>query len=116
MALPAWAAAIVAGSEAAAIVAEAAEGAVAEVARTNGDTARAYLLDATTLGLPAGPLVAVGVVIAARPDPMLLRRRLAALRAIGPRWSSEAASSKAPWRETRPQVGFRPVTPLATAG
>lgn len=85
LALPAWAAATVAGGEAAAIVAEAADGAIAEVARTNGDTARAYLLDATTLGLPVGPLVAVGVVIAARPEPALLRRRLTALRAIGER-------------------------------
>ena len=31
-------------------------------------------------------------------------------------WSSEAASSKQPWRETRPQVGFRPVLPLAADG
>ena len=31
-------------------------------------------------------------------------------------WSSEAASSKAPLTDTRPQVGFRPVTPLAADG
>ncbi|MNK96140.1 hypothetical protein D3C87_1164070 [compost metagenome] len=40
----------------------------------------------------------------------------AALRVIGPMWSSEAASSKAPWRLTRPHVGFRPVMPLAADG
>ena len=31
-------------------------------------------------------------------------------------WSSEAASSKQPKRETRPQVGFKPVLPLAAEG
>ena len=39
-----------------------------------------------------------------------------ALRHIGPMWSSEAASSKQPKRETRPQVGFNPVLPLAADG
>ena len=39
-----------------------------------------------------------------------------ALRHIGPMWSSEAASSKQPKRETRPQVGFKPVLPLAAEG
>src|SRR5690349_2497496 len=39
-----------------------------------------------------------------------------ALRHIGPMWSSDAASSKQPWRETRPQVGFRPVLPFAAEG
>ena len=40
----------------------------------------------------------------------------AALRAMGPMWSSVAASSNTPWRLTRPQVGLRPVTPLAAQG
>ncbi|MCY1457007.1 hypothetical protein D9M71_742640 [compost metagenome] len=39
-----------------------------------------------------------------------------ALRVIGPIWSRLAASLKAPWRLTRPQVGFRPVRPLAAQG
>ena len=40
----------------------------------------------------------------------------AELRHIGPMWSSDAASSKQPKRETRPQVGFNPVTPFAAEG
>src|SRR5262245_35751434 len=39
-----------------------------------------------------------------------------ALRHIGPMWSRDAASSKQPWRDTRPQVGLRPVTPSAADG
>src|SRR5438477_9235954 len=40
----------------------------------------------------------------------------AALRHIGPMWSSDAASSKQPKRETRPHVGLMPVTPFAADG
>ena len=40
----------------------------------------------------------------------------AALRASGPIVSSECESGIAPWRDTLPQVVFRPVTPHAPAG
>jgi hypothetical protein len=40
----------------------------------------------------------------------------AAQRVIGPRWSSDADSTKEPWRLTRPQVGFSPVTPFMVEG
>ena len=39
-----------------------------------------------------------------------------ALRAMVPTWSSDAASSAAPWRLTRPHVGFSPVRPFAADG
>ena len=40
----------------------------------------------------------------------------AAVRVIGPIWSSESDSGNTPWRLTRPQVGLSPVTPLALEG
>src|ERR1044072_2807463 len=39
-----------------------------------------------------------------------------AVRASGPIVSSECESGIAPWRDTRPQVVFSPVTPQADAG
>jgi hypothetical protein len=45
-----------------------------------------------------------------------IRPQSSALRHIGPRWSSDAASSNAPKRDTRPQVGLSPVTPQAADG
>jgi hypothetical protein len=44
------------------------------------------------------------------------RAASATLRAIGPTWSSDAASGKTPSRDTRPHVGFRPTTPHQAAG
>src|SRR3954468_8073330 len=51
--------------------------------------------------------------------PAIVEKRSAqssALRASGPMWAGECESGIAPWRETRPQVVFKPVTPHADAG
>jgi len=91
MDLPAWACATVVTAETAALIAEAADGAVAEVARTAGDTARALLVETARLGLPSGSILAVGTVIAARLDPTAIRRRISAVRAIGERGRAAVA-------------------------
>jgi hypothetical protein len=40
----------------------------------------------------------------------------AALRHIGPTWSSESANGKTPYRLTRPHVGLIPVRPQVADG